>query len=123
MNSYNEGFAMAYYLVERYYTTILLNNGRITAEEAKKQIAETTKTAIATMESEKPITETPVWPAICGYIQSADDLYYFGTAEYDTFDSLLEMVANGRIDIRKAAALMLEGKEAKEADYGQATTD
>ena len=118
MKNYNEGFAMAYYLAERYYTTVLLHHGKITAEEAKNRVAETTKTAIATMGSEKPLTETPVWPTVCSYIQLANDLYYFDTGEYDTFDTLLEMVANGRIDIHKAAALMQEGKEATEAVVG-----
>lgn len=110
MDNYNAGFAMGYYLGERYRTMSLLYHGVISPDDAKQRLRKFLEEALASMDNDKPIEDTPIWPAVCGGIAYGNDEYFFSTGGYDQFDALLERVANRTICIRAATEEMRKAK-------------
>lgn len=111
MDNYNAGFAMGYYLAARYRTMSLLYHDALTPVAAKQQLRRLLEEALASMETETPIEDTPIWPTVCSEIAFGNDEYFFSTGEYDQFDALLEGVSNGTIGLQTAVEEMRKAKQ------------
>lgn len=111
MDNYNAGFAMGYYLASRYRTMSLLYHDALTPVAAKQQLRKLSEEALASMEAETPIEDTPIWPTVCSEIAFGNDEYFFSTGEYDQFDALLERVSNGTINVQTAVEEMRKARQ------------